>query len=221
MHAFRFADRRFHALPERALWWDARKALLVADLHLEKASWYARRGQMLPPYDTHATLAQLVALAERTGAEEIWALGDSFHDADGPDRIGAAAREQLERLARGRSVRWIDGNHDAQAALPGERCTEAIVDGIVLRHEASPAESGYEISGHFHPKLHLATPSRAVSRPCFVRTHHRLILPAFGALTGGLDARSPVLTALLSGAADALVATASALHQFPLQRSAA
>ena len=87
MHSFAFADRDFLALPERALFWPERRALLVADLHLEKASWFAARGQMLPPFDSAATLTKLLALAARTDAQEIWALGDSFHDDAGPDRL--------------------------------------------------------------------------------------------------------------------------------------
>ncbi|MFM6853853.1 MAG: metallophosphoesterase, partial [Sphingopyxis sp.] len=116
MHEFRFADRQFMALADRALFWPERRALLVADLHLEKASWFAMRGQMLPPFDSNATLARLIMLADRVDAAEIWALGDSFHDGAGPARLGRDAGQLLERLARGRRLVWIAGNHDAAAA---------------------------------------------------------------------------------------------------------
>ena len=93
-----FAGHDLRALPEGALYWPARRALLVADLHFEKASWFARFGQMLPPYDSIATLADLTALVAATGASEIWCLGDSFHDSDGCERLPERARTMLTDL---------------------------------------------------------------------------------------------------------------------------
>lgn len=221
MHDVIFAERSFKALPERALLWVERRALLVADLHLEKASWFARGGQHLPPFDSQATLTQLIALADRWEVREIWALGDSFHDDDGPQRLGPAALALTERLAKGRRIMWIAGNHDRSARLPGEACTEAEVDGIILRHEARADETGYEISGHFHPKLRVHTAARSVSRPCFAVTGRRVILPAFGALTGGLDIRDAALAGLLGPNGEAWVATARGTLRFPLQQPVA
>lgn len=211
-----FADRAFRALPERALFWVDRRALLVADLHLEKASWFARGGQHLPPFDSEATLDRLIRLAERCDAREVWALGDSFHDDEGPQRLGSAALALTERLAKGRRIIWIAGNHDRSGRLPGEACVEANVDGIILRHEARPDETGFEISGHFHPKVRIVTEARSVSRPCFAASRHRIILPAFGALTGGLDIRAPALAGLLGPNGEAWVATTMGTHKFPL-----
>ena len=79
MVPFSFAGETFEATPSGALFWPARGALLVADLHLEKASWFARFGQFLPPYDSHATLTALEADVERSGAVRLYCLGDSFH----------------------------------------------------------------------------------------------------------------------------------------------
>ena len=216
MHAFDFAAHRFAALPERALYWPSRRALIVADLHLEKASWFAGRGQMLPPFDSEATLARLVMLASRCEAREIWALGDSFHDNVGPERLPDTALRLLDQLTDGRRMVWIAGNHDCAAALPGERADEAIVDGLVLRHEADSGDSRPELSGHFHPKLRVKTAARSVSRPCFVIGPTRLILPAFGSLTGGLDAAHEAIQSLFSKPAEALVATQSRLLRFSL-----
>ena len=217
MYDISFAGRRFCALPSRALFWPERRALLVADLHLEKASWFAERGQMLPPFDSIATLTRLLALAQSSDAEEIWALGDSFHDAIGPERLPDAALALLDQLAERRRIIWIAGNHDAAARLPGERCDEQRFDGLVLRHESVPGESAAEISGHFHPKLRVSTAGRNLSRPCFVMSAQRLILPAFGSLTGGLDAHAPPILAVVGDDAEAMVAGETRLMRFPVR----
>ena len=110
-----FAGHDFLADPQGALWWPARRALLVADLHLEKASWYARLGQFLPPYDSQATLAALTEIVDRTGAERLYCLGDSFHDKGGPNRMDARDRELLRLLMSRCDWVWVEGNHDGRA----------------------------------------------------------------------------------------------------------
>lgn len=212
-----------HILPRGALFWPRRNAVLIADLHFEKASWYARSGQMLPPYDSMATLEAIEALLDATGAREIWCLGDSFHDSDGPSRLPADVRARLAALTRHHGWTWVTGNHDAalaqridHAAVGGRVVAEALVDGIMLRHEAVAGDNQPEISGHFHPKLRLALRGRHVGRPCFVMGAARLILPAFGALTGGLDAGHPQIRALVGDGAEALLATEDRLLRFPL-----
>ncbi|MEA3029136.1 MAG: uncharacterized protein QOJ53_90 [Sphingomonadales bacterium] len=206
------------ALAQGALFWPARRALLVADLHLEKASWFAQGGQMLPPYDSIATLADLNALAAATGAQEIWCLGDSFHDAHGCDRLPAEARGLLTALTAATRWTWIVGNHDPGFAdhCGGEIVEEAEVDGLILRHEADRAETRPELSGHFHPKLRIAHRGRLVSRRCFVATATKLILPAFGSLTGGLDAHHPEIVRAVGSGAQALVPVRDRLLRFPI-----
>lgn len=211
MHDFTFGGHRWQALADRALFWPARSALLVADLHFEKASWYARTGQFLPPFDSDATLARLTALANRTGAKELWCLGDNFHDAAGPTRLNSSAQQALAQLAARLRLVWITGNHDADAGFSGEHAAEMVVDGVVLRHESQPVETRPELSGHFHPKIRVATGMRTISRPCFLRSGNRLLLPAFGALTGGLFVDDPALTLFRGADARALVATERAL----------
>ena len=166
------------ALPQGALFWPARRALLVADLHLEKASWFARLGQMLPPYDSIATLSDLSAIAASAGAGEIWCLGDSFHDSAGCDRLPAAARALLTDLTARTRWTWIVGNHDPGITdqCGGAILEEAEVDGLILRHEADPAETRPELSGHFHPKLRITHRGRQVSRRCFVATERPFCL---------------------------------------------
>jgi len=218
MVRFTFSGRELVALPQGALYWPARRALLVADLHLEKASWFARFGQMLPPYDSIATLADLTALRTATGAEEIWCLGDSFHDSNGCDRLPAKARELLTALTLATRWTWIAGNHDPGIVdhCGGEIAREAEIDGLLLRHEADPVEPRPELSGHFHPKLRLTHRGRRISRRCFVATDRKLILPAFGSLTGGLDAAHPEIVRAVGPKAEALVPLADRLLRFPL-----
>ncbi|MDT9599432.1 ligase-associated DNA damage response endonuclease PdeM [Sphingosinicella rhizophila] len=215
---FSFSGQDMMALPQGAVYWPARRALLVADLHLEKASWFARLGQMLPPYDSIATLADLTALAVSTGALEIWCLGDSFHDRHGCDRLPERAREMLTALTSTTRWTWIAGNHDPGFAdhCGGTIVEEAEVDGLLLRHEADPGEGRPELSGHFHPKLRIRHRGRQISRRCFVATPSKLILPAFGALTGGLDASHPEIVRAVGPKAEALVPIADRLLRFPL-----
>jgi DNA ligase-associated metallophosphoesterase len=218
MVRFSFCGHDLMALPQGALFWPARRALLVADLHLEKASWFARLGQMLPPYDSQATLTDLAAIVAATGAGEIWCLGDSFHDKHGCDRLPAYARQLLTDLTASTRWTWITGNHDPGFAdhCGGSIVEEAEVDGLLLRHEADPGETRPELSGHFHPKLRIHLRGRQVSRRCFVATERKLVLPAFGSLTGGLDAGHPEIVRAVGPRAEALVPVADRLLRFPL-----
>ncbi|MDB5689063.1 MAG: pdeM [Sphingomonas bacterium] len=218
MVRFSFCSVDLVALPQGALYWPARRALLVADLHFEKASWFARFGQMLPPYDSIATLSDLTSLVAATGAEEVWCLGDSFHDARGCERLPQQAREMLRALTGTTRWTWITGNHDAGMTdhCGGALVEEAEVDGLVLRHEADPRDRRPELSGHYHPKLRLTVRGRNVARRCFVAGPSKLILPAFGALTGGLDAGHPEIARAIGGRAEALIPVADRLLRFPI-----
>ena len=218
MVPFSFAGETFEATPSGALFWRARQALLVADLHLEKASWFARLGQFLPPYDSHATLSALSEEVERSGATRLFCLGDSFHDRFGCDRLPANARELLSSLTQKLDWVWIVGNHDPGFAdhCGGRIEDEVEVAGIILRHEAVPDEPRPEISGHFHPKLRLHLKGRQVSRRCFVLSATKIIMPAFGALTGGLDAHHPEIMRSVGTNAAALVPVSDRLLRFPL-----
>jgi DNA ligase-associated metallophosphoesterase len=218
MVPFSFAGETFRATPAGALYWPAREALLVADLHLEKASWFARLGQFLPPYDSHATLSALADELERTGARRLYCLGDSFHDRFGCDRLPANARDLLTGLTARLDWTWIVGNHDPGFAdhCGGRIADEVEAGGIILRHEAERDEPRPEISGHFHPKLRLHLKGRNVSRRCFVRSKTKLIMPAFGSLTGGLDAHHPEIMRSVGDDAAALVPVSDRLLRFPL-----
>ena len=218
MVPFSFAGHDLHALRSGALYWPARRALLVADLHFEKASWFALRGQMLPPYDSIETLGAVTAAVAATRAREVWCLGDSFHDDAGCARLDATVRDALRALVAATDWTWITGNHDAALVdhCGGAVVREAVVDGVVLRHEADRHDPRPEMSGHFHPKLRLTVRGRQIARRCFIATPAKLILPAFGALTGGLDAGHPEIVRAVGPGAEALVPLDDRLLRFRL-----
>ena len=213
-----FAGHDFFASPEGALHWPAEEALLVADLHLEKASWFAAGGQLLPPYDSLATLQALAREIDRTGAARLYCLGDSFHDRFGCDRLPADARQLLTGLTSAIDWVWITGNHDTGFAdhCGGRIEEECEVAGIILRHEAIEHDPRPEMSGHYHPKFRLSLRGRSVSRRCFVASETKLILPAYGAFTGGLDASHPEILRKVGRSASALVPVTDRLLKFPI-----
>jgi uncharacterized protein len=194
------AGERLMLDPSGILFWPARKLLAVADLHLEKGSSFAARGAgLLPPYDTRETLHHLGNALRRYRPERLVALGDSFHDAAGHTRLSEADAATLRHLLTGVEVTWVLGNHDpvAPAGLPGTAVAELIEGPLRFRHEAASGRiRPGEISGHFHPKGSMPTRCGLVTRPCFMMDGWRVILPAFGAYTGGLAATDPVLTNL-------------------------
>ena len=218
MVRFTFSGHAFDALALGALYWPARRALVVADLHFEKASWFARGGQFLPPYDSIATLTDLTALVVAAAPREIWCLGDSFHDARGCERLPVRAQEMLRALTGAVAWTWVTGNHDAGLIdhCGGTIVDEAVVDGLVLRHEADRHDARPELSGHFHPKLRVHVRGRSVARRCFVASRTKLILPAFGSLTGGLDAGHPEIVRAVGLDATALVPVEDRMLSFPL-----
>lgn len=163
--------------------------LVVSDLHLEKGSSHARRGALLPPYDTAATLLRLQAAIDRHRPRIVVALGDSFHDPDASFRLPDLFRAQIEVLAAGRDWYWVTGNHDPHAphGLPGETVGELALGPLTLRHEPDPAMGSGEIAGHLHPCARIVHRGRSVRRRCFASDGMRLVMPAFGAFTGSLN----------------------------------
>ena len=218
MVPFSFAGHHFSASPDGALLWPAEQALLVADLHLEKASWFAAGGQLLPPYDSLATLQGLAREIDARGVTRLYCLGDSFHDRFGCDRLPDDARQLLTSLTARLDWVWIVGNHDAGFAdhCGGRVEEECEVGGVILRHEAVASDPRPEMSGHYHPKLRLSLKGRSVSRRCFVASETKLILPAYGAFTGGLDAGHPEILRKVGRGASALVPVTDRLLRFPI-----
>jgi DNA ligase-associated metallophosphoesterase len=180
-----------------ALYLPEEDALVVADLHFEKGSSFARRGSLLPPYDTRETIGPLAAAIERFRPGAVIALGDSFHDLDGPGRLGEGEREAIAILQRGRDWIWITGNHDRAlpASIGGEVVGALTLGDLLLRHEPV-AGATRELAGHLHPVGKVVMRGRAVRRRCFVTDGERCILPALGAYAGGLNACDPAIKSL-------------------------
>ncbi|MFC3125740.1 ligase-associated DNA damage response endonuclease PdeM [Pseudoroseomonas globiformis] len=196
---FHLAGERLALDPAGTLFWPAQRLLAVADLHLEKGSHFAARGQMVPPFDTRDTLSRLQPLLRRYTPQHIVFLGDSFHDSGGSARMQLADRALLAELLTGRRVTWVLGNHDPAppVGLPGEAVETLRLGPLVFRHQGIPdAASGFELSGHFHPKASMPTRCGPVTRPCFLADARRILLPAFGSYTGGLEITAPPVAAL-------------------------
>ncbi|MDQ2067275.1 ligase-associated DNA damage response endonuclease PdeM [Xinfangfangia sp. CPCC 101601] len=207
-------SENLHALPSGALYWPAQKLLVVSDLHLGKSHRLARRaGQLLPPYESRATLQKLDADIAALRPATVVCLGDSFDDLESADSLDSADSLLLAQAMAGREWIWVEGNHDpGPLDLGGTHRAELKISGLSLRHIANPSER-YEISGHFHPKARLA----GQAKPCFLVDDQRLIMPAYGAYTGGLWTESPALTSLMQPRALAIL-TGTKARAIPMPR---
>lgn len=181
--------KSFIADASGALYWPAEKALIVADLHLEKGSSFAKGGQLLPPYDTRETLLQLAKAIDQFGARTVIALGDSFHDRQAAERMNPNDRETLRIMQEDCEWIWVTGNHDPEFAdwLGGFVLPEIKVEGLTLRHQPLGAWTTHEIAGHLHPAARISRDGFTLRRPCFIGNGLRLVLPSFGSYTGGLN----------------------------------
>ncbi|HEY6432984.1 MAG TPA: ligase-associated DNA damage response endonuclease PdeM [Acetobacteraceae bacterium] len=191
------AGERLMLDPAGVLYWPAACLLAVSDLHLEKGSSFARRGMLLPPFDTKATLDRLLLCIRHWTPRIVVALGDSFHDGEAAGRLAHEQALRVQAITAGRQFVWVRGNHDPEppAGLGGE-CAEAFTLGpLTFRHQAERGALG-EICGHFHPKAAVSARGGQVSRPCFVTDARRIMMPAFGAYTGGLDVSDPAIARL-------------------------
>jgi len=186
-----------------ALYWPDESLLVVADLHLEKGSSFAARGMLLPPYDTAATLAALGRAVARYRPQLVIALGDSFHDTEGPARLAADDRAALLDLQRGRDWIWVAGNHDPDPAkdIGGVFARSVALGPLTFRHEPTCGAADGEIAGHLHPSACVSQRGRAVTRKCFAADDRRMIMPAFGAYTGGLNIRDRAFVAVFGALA--------------------
>ena len=201
-----------------ALYWPDRSLLVVSDLHLEKGSSFAEKGVHLPPYDTAVTLDRLARICGQYRPQSVICLGDNFHDTGGPDRMGKTDRAALEHLISAHDWLWITGNHDPKLPddLPGRSMAEETIGALTFRHEASGAPVHGEISGHYHPSARVRTRQRSLSGRCFAHNMDRLIMPAFGSLTGGLTVRDAAIRAVLGTRFDVLFLGPKRIYRFPV-----
>jgi uncharacterized protein len=217
--AFKLAGVVVEALPEGALWLPDDGVLIVSDLHFEKGSAFAARGQMLPPYDTRDGLDRLALLIARHQPTTLVALGDSFHDVQGPQRLPAADRRKLDQLVALTDWVWIEGNHDPQtpAELGGRRAHTIALGGLTLRHEPRAEAAHGEICGHLHPCAKVAG-YRALRARCFATDGQRLVMPAFGAYCGGLNVCDAAFAPLFPGGCTALLIARGRVTPAPAER---
>lgn len=199
--ALTVAGRDFLADPSGALWCAATRMLVVADLHLEKGSAFAARRRHLPPYDTAETLAALAGVIRRYRPRAVLCLGDSFHDGQAAERMPKGDIASLAAMQSGLDWIWIAGNHDPiiGAAIAGQRRTELIENGIRFAHEPTCGPVDGEVAGHLHPCVNVPVRGTRLRRRAFVSCETRLLMPAFGAFTGGLDVEAPAIRALFPG----------------------
>jgi DNA ligase-associated metallophosphoesterase len=213
------AGTSFVADPAGALYWPEHGLLAIADLHLEKGSSFAARGQLLPPYDTAVTLARLTQLVVHYAPRVVVALGDSFHDDGGPGRLSGVDREAISVLQRGREWIWITGNHDPEPAggIGGAFHAELQIGALTFRHLPSGAQG--EVCGHLHPSARISHRGRSVRRRCFAADAQRIVMPAFGAYTGGLNVREACFADLFGTLAfTAHMLGEDRLYAFPAKR---
>lgn len=190
-----FGKQIFTLHPSGALIWPKHSMLIVADLHLEKSSHFARRGYFLPPYDSHETLTRLLEALQETQCKNLMILGDCFHDPQGYARLREEDREIFNQLLDFNPL-WITGNHDGEFVPKGFTAHEIYqADKLSFRHEAL-AGAKLEISAHYHPKIEISHKNDRISYRCFVEDGQKLLLPAFGAYTGGFWVTEPVFKAL-------------------------
>lgn len=208
--------------PDRsgALWCPDARTLVIADMHLEKGSSFARQQVFLPPYDSRATLDKLAALCERYAPQRVVALGDTFHDEDGPVRLDAQSAALLRHLTARHEFVWVVGNHDPDRpdAFGGAAVAEAKLGPLTLRH--IPGGGPFELAGHLHPCASVTVRGRRLRRRCFVADTMRCVLPAFGAYTGGLDVFHEAFGGLFGAGASAWLIGDAAVHRLALQRLA-
>jgi len=217
---FQIAGVDAEATAEGALWIESARTLVVSDLHFEKGSSFALRGQMLPPYDTRATLQRLTALFARLRPDTVISLGDSFHDRGGPGRMDAGDVATLRAMTAAADWVWIEGNHDREAPIwLGGRAMETIAFGdLVLRHEPKAGDARGEIAGHLHPCAKVSARGRAVRARCFATDGERLVMPAFGAYTGGLNVRDAAFAVVFPAGCVALMLGRTRVFAAPFSR---
>ncbi|MFU0503984.1 ligase-associated DNA damage response endonuclease PdeM [Pseudaminobacter sp. NGMCC 1.201702] len=194
------AGERVVCDPRGVLYMPDMELLVVSDLHLEKGSSFARRGSLLPPYDTAATLQRLQAVIADYAPKRVVSLGDSFHDGEGAARLPEIFRLRLEALMEGRDWYWVAGNHDPQPpdGLSGRTVRQIAIGGLTFRHEPSAHPIEGEIAGHLHPCARIVQRGRSVRRRCFASDGSRVVMPAFGAYTGSLNVLDRVYHGMFS-----------------------
>lgn len=192
----------------RALWWPEEKTLAVADLHLGKAAAFRAEGLFIPPYDTRATLAKLQILLAHYRPKRLLSVGDSFHRKEADALLDPSERADLLLMLGGvQEWVWITGNHDPLPPdLPGIAMPLYTCHGLTFAHQVQDApDAAHLLCGHYHPKASVSLGRGKLRRPCFAWSETRMMLPAFGSLSGGMDITGPTIAPFLGDNYDVLL----------------
>ena len=183
-----FADHAFQPQNCGALLWEQEKILIVSDLHFEKGSSFLKFGTYLPPFDTQETLEKLTTTLNAHKVETIIFLGDVYHDTGALSRMNVKTRDIWQNILNNHHIVWVEGNHDPNTAPKGIECLkEHNHQDIIFRHIAQNNAQDFEISGHYHPAVTFTYKGQKLRKPCFIKSKNKMILPAYGTYTGGLD----------------------------------
>jgi uncharacterized protein len=163
--------------------------LVVADLHLGKASAFQAQGLAIPEGDSEADLKRLIQVSHWNQAERLIVNGDLFHSPAGlTTQIEQLIEEWLDQVRV--PVQLVLGNHERKLPrIPhGMNPVESITcNGVHIVHDPKDAPKGViSVTAHWHPLVRIADGKRTALRlPCFLLRGDMLVLPAFGSFTGG------------------------------------
>ena len=194
------------------LFWPLKKIAIVSDLHLEKSSYFAKKGNFLPPYESFETLKKLSNVLKKKNIRQLILLGDVFHDDHGYERLDKSTKDLFNKIILQYETKFILGNHDKNINIPNLKTFKKLkIDNINLIHQLTQNLS-IEITGHYHPKVVLIIQGNKISKSCFIVSGKKIILPAFGKFTGGLNVESNIFEEILDSKRDYYLIDSSKIY---------
>ena len=169
-----------------AIFWKEIATLLISDVHLGKISHFRKHGIAVPQKAVQKNFVALANLVELYKPKTIIFLGDLFHSSL---NIEWSIFEEWVKTISAKII-LVSGNHDIISPLKYEALAikvipELIIDSFLLTHHPEEREGLFNFSGHIHPAIKLSGLGRqSVRLPCFYKTEHQMIVPAFGEFTG-------------------------------------
>lgn len=174
---------------ERAVYWPAQRCLIIADLHLGKATYFRQHGIPIPAQVAKRDLARLSRLVQHYQPTSLLINGDFFH---------ASANDEIELFATWRTahptldIMLVRGNHDRLAARHYQEMditlfnTDVRIGELNFVHDPAHIKDDglYSLCGHIHPGVTLREGRQILRLPCYVANQYRMVLPAFSLFTG-------------------------------------
>jgi DNA ligase-associated metallophosphoesterase len=192
--SIQLAGAELWLLADKAIYYPAERALLIADAHFGKAAAYRKLGQPVPHGTTDDNLQRLDALLAAYDCEHLIFLGDFLHAPESHAAGTLAALQAWRERHTSLAITLIRGNHDKRAGDPPPHLRITVVPEplllgpFALQHEPDPHPTHHVLAGHVHPTYRLFGRGRQRLRlPCFYVLQHVSVLPAFGAFTGGMN----------------------------------